>query len=82
MIAVTNSEFDARLLSGIRVALRKARELGYPVERMDLTASVSDEACAVYFAPVAAAGTIMTGGDLSVIVDSETEQITEVKRGQ
>jgi hypothetical protein len=40
MIPVRDQEFDARLLTGIRVALRKARELGYPVERMDVTASV------------------------------------------
>jgi len=35
MIAIHDTEFDSRLLTGIRVALRKARELGYPVERME-----------------------------------------------
>jgi hypothetical protein len=82
MIAVKDSEFDARLLAGIRVALQKARELGYPVERMDVTASLLAGYCSVHFGPIADQGTIVTGGDLSLIVDPETEEITQLKRGQ
>lgn len=82
MIAVKDPEFDAYLLTGIRIALRKARELGYPVERMDLTASVSDETCSIHFAPVAAAGTIMVGGDITLTVHPPSEEITDVRRGQ
>ena len=82
MIALKDSEFDERLLAGIRVALQKARELGYPVERMDVTASVLAGNCSVYFAPIPAQGMIVTGGDLSLIVDPETEEVTGVKRGQ
>jgi hypothetical protein len=82
MIAVQSPEFDARLLNGIRVALRKARELGYPVERMDVTASISDGLCSVHFAPLADPGTIVTGGDLSLTVDPQTETISRVLRGQ
>jgi hypothetical protein len=82
MIATKSPEFDARLLTGIRVALGKARELGYAVERMDVTASVSKGICKVYFAPLVDPETIITGGDLSLVVDPQTEQITRLQRGQ
>jgi hypothetical protein len=82
MISVKDPEFDARLLNGIRVALRKARELGYNVERMDVSASVSEGVCSVHFAPLARPGTIVAGGDLSLTVAPDTEEILEVKRGQ
>jgi hypothetical protein len=82
MIAVKEPEFDSQLLRGIRVALRKARELGYAVERMDVTASVSDGICSVHFAPIAIPGTIIAGGDLSLTVVPETEEIAGVRRGQ
>lgn len=82
MISVESPEYETRLLTGIRVALRKARELGYPVERMDVTASVSEGVCSVHFAPLPDPGTIRTGGDLSLCVDPRTEEITGLKRGQ
>lgn len=82
MIAIKSPEFDARLLAGIRVALGKARELGYAVERMDVTASVSQGICKVYFAPLADPGTIVSGGDLSLNVDPQTEEVIGVQRGQ
>lgn len=82
MTAIKSPEFDVRLLTGIRVALRKARELGYSVERMDVTASVSEGVCNVYFAPLADPGTIVSGGDLSLCVDPQTEAVTGVQRGQ
>jgi hypothetical protein len=82
MNAVVEQEFDTRLQAGIRAALRKARELGYEVEQMDVTASVVDELCSVQFAPRPVPGTISTGGDLSLTVDPRTEQIVETRRGQ
>ena len=82
MIAVKDPEFDSRLLTGIQVALSKARELGYPVERMDVTASVSQGICSVHFAPLPDLGTIATGGDLSLNVDPQTQKVIRVKRGQ
>ena len=82
MIATKAPEFDVRLLTGIRIALGKARELGYAVERMDITASVSKGICKVYFAPLAVPGAIITGGDLSLDVDPQTEEIMGVQRGQ
>lgn len=82
MIAVNDSEFDARLLTGIQVALRKARELGYPVERMDVTASVTEGICSVHFAPLPQPGTIVTGGDLSVNVDPQRQEVVGFNRGQ
>jgi hypothetical protein len=82
MIAVKEQEFDARLLTGIRVALRKARELGYPVERMDVTASVLGGSCSVHFAPLAEAGAIVTGGDLTLSIDPEAEEVIGFLRGQ
>jgi hypothetical protein len=82
MIAIKDPEFDAQLLTGIRVALSKARELGYPVERMDVTASLSRGICSVHFAPFADPGTIVVGGDLSLSIDSQTNEVTGVQRGQ
>jgi len=82
MIAVKDPEFDTRLLTGIQVALRKARELGYPVERMDVTASVSRGICSIHFAPLSAPGTIATGGDLSLNVDPQSQEVVGIKRGQ
>ena len=82
MIAARESEFDVRLLTGIQVALKKARELGYPVERMDVTASVTDDACAVHFSRSPAPGTIHTGGDVSMTVDPAAQAVIAVKRGQ
>lgn len=82
MIAINDTEFNAQLLTGIRVALSKARELGYLLERMDVTASLSQGLCTVHFAPLADPGTIMTGGDLSLSIDPRTEAVTAVERGQ
>jgi hypothetical protein len=82
MIAIKDSQFDAQLLTGIRVALSKARELGYAVERMDVTASVSEGICSVHFAPLADPGTIVAGGDLSLSIDPQTNEVTGVQRGQ
>jgi len=82
MIAVKDPEFDTRLLTGIQVALRTARELGYPVERMDVTASVTQEICSVHFAPLPQPGTIATGGDLSVKVDPQRQEVVGFHRGQ
>lgn len=82
MIAVESPEHEARLLTGIRVALRKARELGYPVERMNVTASVASDGCSVRFEPIPTPGTITTGGDLTLRVDPDTEEVTNLLRGQ
>jgi hypothetical protein len=82
MIALKDSDFDAQLLAGIRIGLSKARELGYPVERMDVTASFHQGCCSVHFAPIAKPGTILTGGDLSLTIDPESHQVTTIERGQ
>ncbi len=80
--AAQSTEHETRLLTGIRIALRKARELGYAVERMDVTPSVSEGSCSVHLAPIPDPGTVLTGGDLSLRVDPQTEEITELQRGQ
>ena len=82
MIATEVPEFDARLLAGIRIALGKARELGYQVESMDVSASISQGLCKVHFAPLPEPGRISTGGDLSISVDPQTEVVSEIRRGQ
>jgi hypothetical protein len=82
MIAIKDPEFDAQLLTGIRVALTKARELGYPVESMDITASVSKGICSVHFAPFADPGKIVAGGELPLSIDPQTNEVTGVERGQ
>jgi hypothetical protein len=82
MSVVNDTAHDTQLLAGIRVGLRKARELGYDVERMDVTASISREVCAVHFAPIPQPGFITAGGDLSLTINSQTEEVIECKRGQ
>jgi hypothetical protein len=75
-------DFDTQLLRGIQTALRQARGLGDHVETMDITASVSDGVCHVHFSPIPAPGTIQTGGDLTVSVNSDTDEIIGYERGQ
>lgn len=82
MNPVQQSEYDTQLVGGIRTALSKARELGYEVEGMDVTVSVSEGVCSVHFAPVAASGFVVTGGDLTVTIDSRTGEVVQFKRGQ
>jgi hypothetical protein len=82
MSMVTQPEYDTQLLTGIRVGLLKARELGYTVENMDVSASVSEGLCAIHFAPVSAPGFITAGGDLSLTVNVCSEEVVEYKRGQ
>jgi hypothetical protein len=82
MIATKVPEFNAQLLTDICVALFKARELGYPVESMDITASVSKGICSVHFAPLADPGVIVAGRDLSLSIDPQTNEVTGVQRGQ
>ena len=82
MSVVKEPEFDARLITAIRAALRQARELGYDVERMDITASVVGETCSVHLAPLEAPGYIVAGGDLSLTIDSQSGRILDYQRGQ
>jgi hypothetical protein len=82
MSVATEADYDTQLVGGIRAALRKARELGYPVESMDVTASVSEGVCNVHFARIAAPGYIVAGGDLTLTVNADTDELIEVKRGQ
>lgn len=82
MPAIQDAEFETRLLAAIRTGLRKARELGYDVEQMDVTASPCEGLWAVHFGPLEVPGTITTGGDLSLTVDPYTEQVIDFKRGQ
>ena len=74
--------FDAHLLTGIRVALQTAREFGYDVERMDVTASVTGETCSVHLSPLEEPGYITAGGDLSLTIDSRSGTVLDCQRGQ
>lgn len=82
MSVVQEPQHDTHLLNGIRVGLRKARELGYVVEKMDITASVSKGICAVHFASIPEPGFVTAGGDLSISINSRTEEVIEYTRGQ
>ena len=75
-------DFDTHLMRGIQTALHQARGLGYHVETMDITANVSDGVCHIHFSPIPAPGTIQTGGDLTVSVNSDTDEIIGYERGQ
>ena len=75
-------DFDTQLVRGIQTALRRARGLGYHVETMDITASVADGVCHIHFSPIPAPGTIQAGGDLTVAVNSDTDEVIGYERGQ
>ena len=74
--------YDTQLLGAIEAALSQARQLNYPVENMDIAASMKDGNCIIHFLPVSAPGTVMMGGDLEVTVDSHSHQVLEFSRGQ
>ena len=82
MSVAAASDYDTRLVRGIQTALRTARGLGYPVETMDVTASVSQGICTIHFAPLPAPGFILSGGDLTVTIDAATDELIRYERGQ
>ena len=82
MSVAATSDYDTQLVRGIQTALRTARGLGYPVETMDITASVSQGVCTIHFAPLPALGIIQSGGDLTVTIDAETDELIQYERGQ
>ena len=82
MSIATKAEYDTHLVRGIQTALRKARELGYPVETMDVTASLAQGICHIHFAPLTAPGYIKSGGDLMLLVNAETDEVIHYERGQ
>lgn len=82
MSVAAASDFDTQLVRGTQTALRQARGLGYHVETMDVTASVSDGVCHIHFSPIPVPGTIQTAGDLTVSVNSDIDEIIGYERGQ
>ena len=52
------------LVKAFEVALDKAREFKYELERMKVTFSVSDDACTAYFEVVPEPGHVVPGGIL------------------
>ena len=82
MSVAAASDFDTQLVRGIQTALRQARGLGYHVETMDITASVSDGVCHIHFSPIPAPGTLQSGGDLTVAINSDTDEVIRYERGQ
>lgn len=82
MSTATESDFDTQIVRGIQTALRKARELSYPVEAMDITASVSNGVCNIHFAPLSQPGYIITGGDLTLFINADTDELIQYERGQ
>ena len=82
MSVAAASVYDTQLVRGIQTALRKARELGDHVETMDITASVSDGICTIHFAPLPTPGFISCGGDLTVAINAETDELMQYERGQ
>ncbi len=82
MSVAAASDYDTQLVRGIQAALRTARGLGYHVETMDITASVSQGVCTIRFASLPAPGFILSGGDLTVTIDTETDELIQYERGQ
>ena len=63
----------------VRLANIKAEELGYNLKEMDIEVSTSGKIIYVYYSPKEKA---MMGGDLTVLINSESMEISEIKRGQ
>ncbi len=82
MSVAAASDCDTQFVRGIQTALRQARGLGYHVETMDITASVSDGVCHIHFSANSAPGTIQAGGNLTVSVNSDTDEVIGFQRGQ
>ena len=82
MSVAAASDYDTQLVRGIQTALRKARELGYHVETMDVTASVSEGTCTIHFAPLPTPGFILSGGDLTVTINADSDKIIQYEQGQ
>ena len=77
MSVAAASDYDTQIVRGIQTALRTARGLGYQVEAMDITASVSQGICTVHFAPLPTPGVIHCGGDLTVTINAETDELIQ-----
>ena len=82
MSTATESDYDTQLVRGIRTALRKARELGYGVETLDITASLARGVCSIHFAPPSRRGYIASGGDLTLLINLATGELIQYERGQ
>ncbi len=73
---------DTQLPGAIETALSQARQLNYPVENMDISASMKNGNYVVHFFPVCTPGAIVMGGDLEIIIDSAGHQVLDFSRGQ
>jgi len=73
---------DANIVKALEIGLKKARELGYDIEKMKVTLSVSDGACIVYFEILVPPGQGMLGGDLTVTIDLKSQRVIKFERGQ
>ena len=74
--------YDANLVKALEAAMKKARELGYEIERMKVTLSVSQSVCKAYFETIPKPGHAILGGDLTIEMDFETHRIINFERGQ
>ena len=69
------------LVKAFEVALDKAREFKYELERMKVTFSVSGDAWTAYFEVVPEPGHLVLGGDPTVKIDLNTKQVIDFERG-
>jgi hypothetical protein len=73
---------DESLVKALELGIKKARELGYEVEKMKIALSASDGVCMVYFELIPEPGHVALGGDLTVKVDLKTRSVIDFERGQ
>jgi len=66
----------------VRLANIKAEELGYNFDEMDIKVSNSGKNISVLYLPKQQPGVMITGGDLTVLINSESMEIIEIQRGQ
>jgi len=73
---------DRKVLQALNVAMQKARELDYELEKMAVTLSRTKQTCTAYFHPIPEPGHAVLGGDLTVVVDLGRMECIRVERGQ
>lgn len=67
----------------IKVAVDKAKELKYDVDKMDIKIEKSDTIISIYLSPKQNENnTVTLGGDITIKIDKKTRKIVEIKRWQ
>jgi hypothetical protein len=82
MMVAQQQSYDTELVKALERALKQARSLGYDAEKMRVSLSVADDVCTTYFEVVPPPGQVILGGDLTVQIDLNTQNVIHFELGQ